>query len=81
MVGIPIARAAGNAQGAWLEAIERRLAVTTKVLGAMKAIKMSGLAEAISLRLSGLRFLEIRASRRHRILNIFVTIACKSYIS
>lgn len=76
VASIPIATAAANAQVPWLEAIERRLAVTTKVIGAMKAIKMAGLVDTMSSSVSGLRSSEIRASRRHRILNIFATLTC-----
>ncbi|KAK5989321.1 ABC multidrug transporter B [Cladobotryum mycophilum] len=72
LVGIPLARASGNAQVPWLEAIEDRLASTAKALGAMKAIRMTGLADIVSSQIADLRAAEIRASRRHRILNVFV---------
>lgn len=75
VIGVPLATAAGNAQTPWLEAIEERLAVTAKVLGSMKAIKMSGLAETVSEKIAALRQGEIRASLRYRILEIFVTIS------
>lgn len=77
MLGLPLAKAAGNAQTPWLEAIEDRLEATAKALGSMKAIKMTGLADMVSSKIAQLRLAEIRASRRHRILNIFVFIACK----
>lgn len=77
MIGLPLAKAAGKAQTPWLEAIEDRLAATAKALGAMKAIKMTGLADIVSSRVTNLRLAEIRASRRHRVLNIFVFITCK----
>ncbi|RDA85904.1 hypothetical protein CP532_2703 [Ophiocordyceps camponoti-leonardi (nom. inval.)] len=73
--GIPLARAAGNAQTPWLEAIEERLAATSKALNAMKPIKMTGLADIVSSQLANFRMMEIRASLRHRILNIFVFVA------
>ncbi|KAJ6446709.1 Canalicular multispecific organic anion transporter 2 [Purpureocillium lavendulum] len=75
VAGIPLAKAAGDAQIPWLEAIEVRLAATAKALGATKAIKMTGLADIVSSRIAGLRLSEIRASRRYRILNIFVFIS------
>lgn len=65
---IPVAGAAGDAQEPWLEAIENRLAVTSKALGSMKAIKMTGLAGAVSSVISYLRVAEIRAARWHRFL-------------
>ncbi|KAF4592615.1 ABC transporter [Ophiocordyceps camponoti-floridani] len=75
VIGIPIAKAAGNAQTPWLEAIEERLAATSKALNAMKPIKMTGLADIVSSQIANYRILEIRASLRHRVLNIFVFIA------
>lgn len=78
VLGMPVATAAGKAQRPWLEAIERRLAVTTKMLGSMKAIKMTGLAETMHSKVERLRFSEIRASRRHRVFSIFQLSVCKS---
>jgi hypothetical protein len=54
-----------------------RLAATTKVLGAMKAIKMTGLTDTISAILATLRLSEIRSSRRHRILTVLQLAVCK----
>ncbi|KAG6087196.1 hypothetical protein E4U15_008222 [Claviceps sp. LM218 group G6] len=72
-VGIPIATAAGNAQVPWLEAIEKRLAVTSKTLGNMKAIRMTGLTDAIHKFISSLRAQEIQASRLFRLLSVLQT--------
>ncbi|KAL7917975.1 ABC transporter [Trichoderma austrokoningii] len=72
-VGIPIAAAAGDAQVPWLEAIEKRLAVTSKTLGAIKAIRMAGLTETIHTIVSGLRIKEIRASRLFRLFSVIET--------
>ncbi|KAH0593670.1 hypothetical protein MHUMG1_08420 [Metarhizium humberi] len=72
-VGIPIASAAGNAQVPWLEAIEKRLAVTSKMLGTMKAIRMAGLTRAIHGIVSNLRIKEIRSSRAFRLLSVLQT--------
>ncbi|OBT74156.1 hypothetical protein VF21_06257 [Pseudogymnoascus sp. 05NY08] len=71
IVGLPLAKAAGNAQIPWLEAIEDRLAATAKVLGAMKAIKSTGLTDIVSSQVGDLRLAEIHASLRHRVLTIF----------
>lgn len=76
--GLPLAGAAGNAQTPWLEAIEDRLAATAKALGSVKSIKMMGLADVVSTTIRQLRLDEIHASLRWRVLNIFVTISCKS---
>ncbi|RDL41711.1 Cyclic peptide transporter [Venustampulla echinocandica] len=72
IAGMPIAVAAGNAQGQWLEAIEKRIAVTSKVLGGMKGIKMTGLVRPISENVARLRELEIRASGLFRLYTVFV---------
>jgi ATP-binding cassette subfamily C (CFTR/MRP) protein 1 len=77
LIGLPLAKAAGNAQTPWLEAIEDRLTGTAKALSAMKGIKMTGLGEIVSSQITNLRLSEIRASRRHRVLNIFVSVNCK----
>ena len=76
IVSLPFANAAGKAQTPWLEAIEERLAVTSRALSAMKAIKMTGLTESVSFKIASFRLSEIRASRRHRILTTFVMVAC-----
>lgn len=76
IAGMPIAVAAGNAQGQWLEAIETRIAVTSKVLGAMKGIKMTGLVRPISANVARLRELEIRASGLFRLYTVFVLTLC-----
>jgi ABC-type multidrug transport system fused ATPase/permease subunit len=67
-LGAPIATAAGNAQVPWLESIEERLAVTTKMLGFMKPVKMTGMTEKMSAIIANLRQLEIRRSRLFRML-------------
>ncbi|GLI78089.1 hypothetical protein PoHVEF18_006388 [Penicillium ochrochloron] len=67
IIGIPLAIASGKAQGTWLEAVEERVAVTSKVLGVMKSIKMTGLTEVISNNIRGLRSQEINASFTFRL--------------
>jgi hypothetical protein len=62
--------ACGTAQGTWLEAVEERVAVTSKALGVMKNIKMTGLTETISRSLRELRDAEIDASFRFRALGV-----------
>lgn len=59
IIGVPLAVAAGNAQIPWLEAIEERLAATSKALCAVKAIKMTGLSEIVSSKIASLRISEI----------------------
>lgn len=71
-LGIPLANAAGNFQNDWLEAIEERLAVTSKALGVMKGIKMIGAADVLSNIVTTLRESEIRASGFYRLYTTFV---------
>ncbi|KAG6008111.1 hypothetical protein E4U21_004993 [Claviceps maximensis] len=72
-VGIPLANATGNAQVPWLEAIEKRLAVTSRTLGTMKSIRMAGLTEPIYNIISSLRAKEVQASRLFRLLSVLQT--------
>ncbi|EPS25450.1 hypothetical protein PDE_00383 [Penicillium oxalicum 114-2] len=66
-VAVPLAMASGEAQGEWLEVVEERLAVTSKVLGAMKTIKMTGLTEVVCNNIRGLRDHEIKSSFKFRL--------------
>ena len=71
ILGIPLANAAGNAQNSWLEAIEKRLAVTSKALDSMKAIKMAGAVKTVSTIINALRDQEIASSGLFRIYTTF----------
>lgn len=51
-----------NAQKRWVEAVEKRLSVTTEILTSMKGIKMSGLSKYSSALLQGLRETELVVS-------------------
>lgn len=53
-------------QALWLEAIERRISATTKMLSSMKRIKMCGLADVIFNNLHGLRLQELDISKGFR---------------
>lgn len=53
-------------QALWLEAIERRISATTKMLGSMKRIKMCGLAEILFGNLHSLRVQELEISKKFR---------------
>jgi hypothetical protein len=77
IIGIPLAIASGNAQGTWLEAVEERVAVTSKVLGVMKSIKMTGLTEVISKNIRELRSQEIKASFAFRLYTVLIITFCQ----
>lgn len=72
LLGLPVAKAAADAQVPWLEAIEDRLSSTVKAIGSIRGIKMTGHGNSVSGKILDLRQAEIRASLRHRLLNIFV---------
>ncbi|KAF4958674.1 hypothetical protein FGADI_2224 [Fusarium gaditjirri] len=58
-------------QAAWLEAIEKRISVTSQMLGSMKGVKMCGLTEVLSTRIHDLRTDELRISGKFRRLLIW----------
>ncbi|KAH7407958.1 ABC multidrug transporter [Cadophora sp. MPI-SDFR-AT-0126] len=58
-------------QAMWLEAIERRIAAATEMLGSMKGVKMCGLTDVLSNSLQDLRRDELRISKRFRKLLIW----------
>jgi hypothetical protein len=76
-----LAIASGKAQGVWLEAVEERVAVTSKVLGVMKSIKMTGLTQVISNNIRQLRSQEIKASFTFRLYTILIITFCKYPLS
>lgn len=78
LVGLPLAIAAGNARLPWLDAIEKRLSVTSKALAAMRPIRMSGISRPVASGISGLRTEEIRRSRSARLFDVLVVVMCKS---
>lgn len=53
-------------QALWLEAMERRISATTKMLGSMKRIKMCGLSQTLFDSLHGLRVSELKISVKFR---------------
>lgn len=76
--GLPLAVAIGTFNEIWLEAVEKRLAATSKILGTMKNVKMTGLTDIISNALRGLRTAEISASFRYRLYSVLSITLCMS---
>jgi hypothetical protein len=58
-------------QAAWLEAIEKRISVTSQMLGSIKGVKMCGLTDVLSTRIHTLRNDELRISGKFRRLLIW----------
>ncbi|KAF2253629.1 putative multidrug resistance-associated protein [Trematosphaeria pertusa] len=54
------------AQRVWIENVERRLGVTTVMIGAMRTVKMLGLSGKMSNIISNFRTVEIDSSSRYR---------------
>ncbi|KAF4996188.1 hypothetical protein FGRMN_4636 [Fusarium graminum] len=58
-------------QAAWLEAIEKRITVTSQMLGSMKGVKMCGLSKVLGTRIQAMRNEELRISGSFRRLLIW----------
>jgi hypothetical protein len=58
-------------QALWLEAIERRIAVTSAMLGSMKGVKMCGLTDLLKERIQAMRVEELHISGKFRRLLIW----------
>ncbi len=62
-------------QRRWMQAIQKRVGVTTEAIGSIKGIKMTGLTDKISEQIQGLREFEMEESKRFRrvqIMNILL---------
>ncbi|MCJ1309562.1 hypothetical protein MMC25_003222 [Agyrium rufum] len=66
-----IAKFSGPRQGIWIAAVQRRVAMTSSMLGAMKSVKMMGLASTLSSMLQASRVKELALSRQFRQLNVY----------
>jgi len=64
-------------QAMWLEAIERRIAATSAMLGSMKGVKMCGLTDVLRNDLQKLRVDELDISKKFRKLLIWTMGFCK----
>ncbi|KAG8676479.1 hypothetical protein FPOAC2_02575 [Fusarium poae] len=58
-------------QAIWLEAIERRISVTSQMLGSMKGVKMCGLSRVLETRIQAMREEEMHISGKFRRLLIW----------
>ncbi|CAI6088008.1 unnamed protein product [Clonostachys chloroleuca] len=69
-----VGKTATSAQKVWVEAMQRRVAATARVLANIKGLKMTGLTNFIDAELHDLRNSELKKSRRIRVI-ICVTAA------
>lgn len=58
-------------QALWLEAIEKRVSVTSQMLGSMKGVKMCGLTDVLKSRIQTMRNNELHISGKFRRLLIW----------
>lgn len=76
MTAMKIAMMAGERQNLWIEAIQKRVAITAEMLGSMKGVKISGLTDLLFNKIQALREHEILASQKFRSLLIAVVGLC-----
>lgn len=70
LLAMLVGKASGRRQQAWIEAVQKRIAVTAKALPYMKTIKMIGLVGSITSTLEKYRLDEVAASKRWRRLQV-----------
>ncbi|KAH8881646.1 P-loop containing nucleoside triphosphate hydrolase protein [Thozetella sp. PMI_491] len=66
LAGGRIGRRIPPRQRRWMQAIQKRVGVTTEIFGAIKGVKMTGLTEQVSKEIQGLREFELEESKRFR---------------
>ncbi len=66
MIAMQFGKLVPPRQRAWMQAIQKRVGVTTAIIGAIKGVKMSGLTETVSEQIQGLRAFELDESKRFR---------------
>ena len=65
-----VSKTIGAAQKTWLGAIQRRVAITSSILGSMKSVRMLGIEDVLSTTIQNLRVRELVFAakfRRHSI--------------
>jgi ATP-binding cassette subfamily C (CFTR/MRP) protein 1 len=69
-----VSRNFGNAQKAWTAATQKRIAMTSSLLGSMKSAKIMGLAETMTESIQGQREAEVSLSRKYRWISVLINI-------
>ncbi|KAK6074727.1 ABC transporter [Seiridium cupressi] len=69
-----IANLVPRRQRKWIAAIQKRVGITSDILGVMKGVKMLGISEPLSKQIQGLRDFEIAESKRFRKVQDFLLI-------
>jgi ATP-binding cassette, subfamily C (CFTR/MRP), member 1 len=64
-----------------MQAIQNRVGITTKHMGSMKGIKMTGLSAKVQDQIQGLREFELEESKRFRYAQIYNVLVGKTFYS
>lgn len=67
-------RFTGPRQRAWMEKIQKRVGLTSNVIGQMKHLKISGLAEAVENAIQSMRVDELNAGAHFRTIVVFAVV-------
>lgn len=56
----------------WIAAIQKRVGITSDILGTIKGVKMLGLSRALTKQIQGLRDFELAESKKFRRMQILL---------
>ena len=66
----------GGKQKTWVAAVQRRIAMTSSMLGSMKSVKMMGLTETMTTTIQAQRVRELDIQKGYRWLILWLNIFC-----
>ncbi|KAK4152002.1 canalicular multispecific organic anion transporter 1 [Chaetomidium leptoderma] len=69
-----LARFTGPRQKLWMEKIQKRVGLTSSIIGQMKHLKISGLAETVEEAIQSMRVDELKAGTRFRAVVVFAAV-------
>lgn len=69
-VSIKLGQLVPPRQRRWMQAIQKRVGITTEIMGSVKGIKMSGLTATVQDQIQGLRDFELDESKKFRKMQI-----------
>lgn len=61
----------GPRQKTWVQAVQRRVGMTSSMLGSMKSVKMMGFSDYLFTTLQSQRIRELNLSKKFRVMGIF----------
>jgi ATP-binding cassette, subfamily C (CFTR/MRP), member 1 len=67
----------GPRQKEWIKGIQRRVGMTSSMLGSMKSVKMMGLSDCLSENLQNQRLFELELSKKFRMMGLWRLLLCK----